>query len=115
MWNGDITVQTVSYTTQELYLFVQVNKSLPPFIITSTYVRPTKNFKSIFLEILHNFYTPYNGPLLVLGDLNDIAHESKNFGGRKPCIRRLVPSIKELVHVVSQTQGLMVRVLPGVI
>lgn len=47
MWNGNITVQTVSYTTHELYLFVQVNKSLSPFIIASAYVRHFDNFKSI--------------------------------------------------------------------
>lgn len=47
MWNRDITVQTVSYTTHELYLFVQVNKSLSPFIITASCVRRFDNFKSI--------------------------------------------------------------------
>lgn len=99
MWkNGNIIVDQIGSTDQEVHAMIKVPNNPKPWLISIIYASSLLEERLILWENLKTVAHNFKGPWLVTGDFNEVTRASEKFGGLPVNNRRITEFLNCLGH-----------------
>ncbi|XP_075095411.1 uncharacterized protein LOC142173689 [Nicotiana tabacum] len=78
-----ITIDIISFTSQEIHAMVKVYSSTQPWLFSAIYASNLFNYRKILWDNLITLHETYSGPWLIGGDFNEVLTANDKWGGFK--------------------------------